>query len=215
MVCRAAVRALPCSVDNSLRAALHVTKGSAPIMLYQIASLLLDVVAGLFGGACLLRWYMQLQRVPFGNPVGRMVFALSDWLVLPLRRVVPSIGRWDVSSLLGAWLIELLQFLLLWALLGGQASLVSLPVLAAFGLLKLALTGMTGLVIVFAILSWVQSPNPMFHVLQRLCDPLLTPFRRFIPLVGGVDLAPLALLVALHIGNLVLGYVQASVLMGF
>lgn len=184
-------------------------------MLYQIASLLLDVVAGLFGGACLLRWYMQLQRVPFGNPVGRMVFALSDWLVLPLRRVVPAIGRWDVSSLLGAWLIELLQFLLLWALLGGHASLVSLPVLAVFGLFKLALTGMTGLVIVFAILSWVQSPNPMFHVLQRLCDPLLTPFRRVIPLVGGVDLAPLALLVALHIGNLVLGYVQASVLMGF
>lgn len=184
-------------------------------MLYQIASLLLDVIAGLLGGACLLRWYMQWQRVPFGNPVGRLVFALSDWLVLPLRRVVPSVGRWDVSSLLGAWLIELLQFLLLWALMGGHASLASLPVLALFGLLKLALSGMTGLVIVFAIMSWVQTPNPIFMVLQRLCDPLLQPFRRLIPLIGGVDLAPLALLVVLNIGTLVLGNLQAAVLMGF
>lgn len=184
-------------------------------MLYQIASLLLDVIAGLLGGACLLRWYMQWQRVPFGNPIGRLVFALSDWLVLPLRRVVPSVGRWDLSSLLGAWLIELLQYLLLWGLMGSFAGLASLPVLAVFGLLRLALSGMTGLVIVFAIMSWVQTPNPIFMVVQRLCDPLLRPFRRIIPLIGGVDLAPLALLVVLNIGTLVLGNLQSAVLMGF
>ena len=62
-------------------------------MLYQITSFLLDIVVGLFAGACLLRLYMQLQRVPFGNPVGRFVFAVTDWLVLPLRRVLPAVGR--------------------------------------------------------------------------------------------------------------------------
>ena len=51
-------------------------------MLYQILSLVLDAAAGLVGGACLLRLYMQRLRVPFGNPVGRFVFALSDWLVV-------------------------------------------------------------------------------------------------------------------------------------
>ena len=59
-------------------------------MVYQIFSFLLDVVAGLLGGACLLRLYMQHQRVPFGNPIGRFVFALTDWLVLPLRRAAVS-----------------------------------------------------------------------------------------------------------------------------
>ena len=63
-------------------------QGRLRFMLYQIVSFLLDVVAGLLGGACLLRIYMQWQRVPFNNPVGRLVFALSDWMVLPLRRVV-------------------------------------------------------------------------------------------------------------------------------
>ena len=60
---------------------------------YQIISFLLDVAAGLLGGACLLRLYMQYQRIPFGNPVGRFVFALTDWLVLPLRRILPAVWR--------------------------------------------------------------------------------------------------------------------------
>ena len=59
-------------------------------MLYQIPSFLLDVIVGLLGGACLLRLYMQYHRVPFGNPLGRFVFAITDWIVLPLRRIVPA-----------------------------------------------------------------------------------------------------------------------------
>ena len=69
-------------------------------MLYQIASFLLDVVGGLLTGACLLRLYMQWQRVPFSNPIGGLVFALTDWLVMPLRRVIAPVGRWTFP----AWL---------------------------------------------------------------------------------------------------------------
>jgi len=72
-------------------------------MFHQIISFLLDVFAGLLGGACLLRLYMQMQYIGFANPVGRLVFALTDWLVLPLRRVVPAVGRLDTSSLLAAF----------------------------------------------------------------------------------------------------------------
>ena len=87
-------------------------------MLLEIITFVLDVVVGFVAGACLLRLYMQHQRVPFGNPVGRMVFALTDWLVLPLRRVVPAAGRWDLASLVAALLLELAQYALLWLLLG-------------------------------------------------------------------------------------------------
>ena len=86
-------------------------------MLYQILTLVLDMVAGLFTGACLLRWYMQSQRIAFNNPVGQLVFGLSDWLVMPLRRVVPPLVRTDLSSLLAALLLQLAQHLLLWLLL--------------------------------------------------------------------------------------------------
>jgi YggT family protein len=56
--------------------------------------------------------------VPFGNPVGRFVFALTDWMVLPLRKVLPAIARWDTASLVAAYLIELAQFGILWAVIG-------------------------------------------------------------------------------------------------
>jgi YggT family protein len=170
---------------------------------YQILSFLLDVAAGLLGGACLLRLYMQRQRVPFGNPVGRFVFAVTDWIILPLRRVLPPIGRWDTASLLAAYLVELAQHSILWAL----ASRADYPVVflaALLGLVQLALSAMTALVIVYAILSWVQSDSPITDVIDRLCSPLLRPFRRAIPLVGGIDLSPLALLVVLQVASMVL-----------
>jgi len=167
-------------------------------MVYQIFSFLLDVVAGLLGGACLFRLYMQHQRVPFGNPVGRFVFALTDWLVLPLRRVLPAMGRWDTASLVGAYLIELVEYALLWSLIG-RAGIEGVFLLALLGLVRLAISSVIALVIAYAILSWVQNDSPMADVIDRMCAPLLRPFRRVIPLVGGIDLSPLALLVLLQV----------------
>jgi YggT family protein len=181
-------------------------------MAYQIISFLLDVAAGLLGGACLLRLYMQYQRIPFGNPVGRFVFALTDWLILPLRKILPAMGRWDTASLVGVYLIELAQFSLLWLLMGRMGGLQLLPVLALFGVLRLVISGLTGLVIVYAILSWVQADSPIVDVIDRLCAPLLRPWRKLIPLVGGIDLSPLAFLVALQVAAIMLAYLQGAVL---
>ena len=183
-------------------------------MLFQIISLLLDVAAGLIAGACLLRLYMQMQRVPFDNPVGRFVFALSDWLVLPLRKIVPAAGRWDLSCIVAALLLQLAQYLVLWLLLGAGAGLVLVPWMALFGLARVVVSGLTGLVIVYAVLSWVQTRSPIAAVVGRLAEPLLRPVRRVLPLVGGVDLSPLVLLVLLQVAMIVLGSLQASVIAG-
>lgn len=181
-------------------------------MAYQIISFLLDVAAGLLGGACLLRLYMQYQRVGFGNPVGRFVFALTDWLVLPLRRVLPAMGRWDTASMVGVFLVELAQFGILWLLTGRLTGAGILPVLALFGVVRLVISALTGLVIVYAILSWVRADSPIVDVIDRLCAPLLRPWRKWIPLVGGIDLSPLAFLVALQVAAIILAYLQAAVL---
>jgi len=182
-------------------------------MLYQIASFLLDVVGGLLTGACLLRLYMQWQRVPFSNPVGGLVFALTDWLIMPLRRVIPPAGRWDVSSLVAAMLVQLVQYALLTLLLGAGSAWAWLPWLALFGLLRVAVSGLIGLLIVYAVLSWVQGGrSPLADVIARLCEPVLRPFRRVIPLMGGFDLSPLVALVVLQVVMIVLGHLQASVM---
>ncbi|MBO9677726.1 MAG: YggT family protein [Acidovorax sp.] len=181
-------------------------------MLYQIVSFLLDVIGGLLTGACLLRLYMQLQRIPFTNPVGRLVFALSDWLVMPLRRVIPPTGRWDMSSLAAAVLLQLAQYVLLWLVLGAGAGWTWLPWLALFGLVRVAVSGVTGLLIVYAVMSWMQAHSPLSDVIARLCEPVLRPLRRFVPLVGGVDLSPLVALVLLQVAMIVLGHLQAGLL---
>ena len=182
-------------------------------MLYQIASFLLDVVGGLLTGACLLRLYMQWQRVPFSNPDGGLVFALTDWLIMPLRRVIPPVGRWDVSSLVAAMLVQLVQYALLTLLLGAGSAWAWLPWLALFGLLRVAVSGLIGLLIVYAVLSWIQGGrSPLADVIARLCEPVLRPFRRVIPLMGGFDLSPLVALVVLQVAMIVLGHLQASVM---
>lgn len=208
---------------------LYILRASAPVviiaaasysrlvaMLYQIVSLLLEVVVGIVSGACLLRLYMQFLRIPMsvrsGNPLGRFVFALTDWIVLPLRRVLPAIGTLDTASLVAAFLLQLAEFSLLWLLAGAGGGLSAVLVLALFGVLRMVISGLTMLVMVYAVLSWVATPSVISEVMARLVEPLLRPIRRVLPLVGGIDLSPLVLLLVLQVAVIVLGNVQVNTL---
>src|SRR5690606_37704265 len=105
------------------------------------------------------------------------------------------------------------QYLLLWLMTGaGGGQALWLPWLALCGVLRVAITGCLGIVLVYAIMSWVQARSPVAAVIERLAEPLLRPVRRVVPLVGGVDLSPLVLLILLQIALMVLAYVQAGVL---
>lgn len=179
-------------------------------MIYQMVSLVLDVIAGLVAGTCLLRLAMQAQRVPFNQPLGRFVFAMTDWIVMPLRKVVPAWSRWDLSSLLAAWLIKALQFLLLWLLGGGHGALGLLPLISLVGLVQLVVSALSALVLVYALVSWMQPGSYFFHMAGQLVQPWLEPVRRVVPLIGGVDLAPLVLLLLLQLVGMLLAAWQAG-----
>ena len=179
-------------------------------MMFQMASLVLDVIAGLVAGTCLLRLAMQAQRIPFNQPLGRFVFAMTDWIVMPLRKVIPPWSRWDLSSLAAAWLIKLLQCVLLWMLAGGHGQLGLLPLVSVVGLVQLLVSSLSALVLVYALMSWVQPHSYFMQMADRLVQPWLDPVRRIVPLIGGVDLAPLALLVLLQLLGMLLAGLQAS-----
>ena len=179
-------------------------------MLFQMLSAVLDVIASLVAGTCLLRLLMQSQRIPFNQPLGRFVFAMTDWVVMPLRRVVPAWSRWDLSSLLAAWTIKLLQFLLLWLLAGAHGQLAWLPLQGLVGLAQLGVSALSALVLACALMSWLQPGSVMHYTLERLCEPFLGPVRRVVPLVGGVDLSPLALLLVLQLLGMLLAGLQTG-----
>ncbi len=177
-------------------------------MLIEIFSFLLNIFVGLISGACLLRAYMQAQRAPFSNSIGQLVFALTNWIVLPLRKVLPAKGRWDLSSIVAAFLLQIALLLMLWLLTGGPLMAVALPWLALCGLLRVAISGAMGILIVYAVLSWVQPYSPVFGILQRLSDPLLGPARKLVPSIGGVDLSAMVTLIALQVLLMVLGHLE-------
>jgi len=179
-------------------------------MFYQMASLVLDVIAGLLAGTCLLRMAMQAQRIPFNQPLGRFVFAVTDWIVMPLRKVIPPWSRWDLSSLVAAWLIKALQLLLLWLLAGGRGQIALLPLVSLVGLLQLMVSALSALVLVYALMSWLQPGTYFFQMADRLVQPWLDPVRRLVPLMGGVDLSPLVLLLVLQLVGMLLAGLQAG-----
>ena len=177
-------------------------------MLFQIFSLLLNVAVGLIAGTCLLRMYMQLQRVSLapmsGNPFAPFIFTFTNWCVLPLRKLMPNAGRLDVASLLAAYLVILAKFVLLSAV---SLLPVSWSVIGFFALLELAhlaLSSLMWLVIAYVVLSWVRTDSDIHYFLSRLVDPMLVPLRRFLPQPGGIDLSALALLLMIQIAEIVL-----------
>ena len=183
-------------------------------MWMEMLSLVLQLVTGLVGGACLMRLYMQWHRIPLaaraGNPLGPFIFALTNWLVLPLRRVMPSIGRLDTASLVAAYLVVLAKIgLMIWLGMGGGLWWMVLWV-AFLDLLALCLSGVFGLVLVHVVLSWVRTDSAMADWVDRMVLPLLWPLRRILPTLGGIDLSPLVLLLLIQLCEVALRHLRYS-----
>lgn len=168
-------------------------------MLLSILTLIIDTVTVLLGGVLLLRFWMQVVRVRPPSSLGHFVFQLTDWLVRPLRRLLPGVGGYDWASLIGAFLIIVLSVTLKLLLVSGL-SLELVLLLSILRLSQWAFYGFMGLIIIGAIFSWVNPHAPLAPFVGALTDPLLRPLRRVVPLIGNIDLSPLVALVLLQIG---------------
>src|SRR5487761_2330430 len=166
-------------------------------MLSQILRFLLDTIFGFFVFVLLARFYLQLMRAPFRNPLGQFVSELTNWLVLPARRFIPGMFGVDLASFLLAWLIEALLLFLLY-LLGG-AGIVRGPglvigiflTLSLLELVRYSLYLLIGVILIQAVISWINPYAPLAPLFNALTAPFLRPFRRLIPPIGNVDLSPL------------------------
>ena len=169
-----------------------------------ILKLIVDAVATILGGILLLRFWMQAIRVRPPASVAQFTFTLTDWLVRPLRRIVPGVGGYDWASLIGAFLVVLLATSVV--LLTG-ASGEAMFLLALYRFLTWIIYGFIALLIIEAIFSWVNPQAPLAPFIRALNDPLLRPLRKVVPLVGGLDLSVLVALILLQIAQVLLGMV--------
>ena len=167
-------------------------------MLYNIFSLILDTVATILAAILLLRFWMQAVRVRPPSSIGQFMFQLTDWMVKPLRRIVPGVGGYDWASLLGAFLVALLLVVVhFW--MAAALSVQTVLVMSVLRLLQWVLYGFMGLIIIEVIFSWVNPHAPLAPLVRALTDPLMRPLRRVIPLIGSIDLSPLVAFILLRI----------------
>lgn len=169
-------------------------------MLFQILQLIVNAAATILGGVMLLRFWMQAIRVRPPNQVGHLIFTLSDWLVRPMRRLVPGVGGYDWASLIGALLVVALATTV-YLLAGVSVEWYGLKVLFRF--ISWILYGFMALLIVEVIFSWVNPQAPMAPFIRALNEPLLRHLRRVVPPLGGLDWSMLVALILIQIIQMV------------
>lgn len=170
--------------------------GTATIYIVQtLGSLYLLIV--------LLRFILQLVRADFYNPLSQFVVKATQPLLKPLRRIIPGFGGLDLASLVLAVLLQLLLMVAVLTLMGYGVGgyLLQLLVWSIIGVTALFLKVFFFALIVSVILSWVApgSYNPAAQLVNQICDPLLTPIRRILPNLGGLDISPIFAFIALNL----------------
>ncbi|MDD3528838.1 MAG: YggT family protein [Gallionellaceae bacterium] len=174
-------------------------------MWQDAAQFLLKVMFGLAATAFWLRFYMQWTRVPFQNPFAQFIVRVTNFAVRPLRRVTPGLFGLDLASLLLFVLAELAWVLAShWVadfpfLAAGIAIWPGILLYTLAACLQLVVYLMIVLILVQAVLSWVNPFSPLAPVFYALSRPVLAPFQRFIRPISGIDLSPLAAIIVLQL----------------
>lgn len=169
--------------------------GDALIFIAQVAF-------GLLTLTLLLRFYLQWVRAPYRNPLADFVNALTDFMVRPARRVLPGLWGIDLPTLLLAWLMQLLEWLVVLQVRGFRfgaeigMALIGIAAVAAIAVAKMLVYIVLFATLLQAVLSWVNPGSPVAPLLDAMTRPFLRMFRRRIPPIGNVDLSPLFLMVA-------------------
>lgn len=168
----------------------------------SIIQLIVDAIAVLLGAALLLRFWMQAIRVRPPPSVSQFTFTLTDWIVRPLRRIVPGMGGYDWASLVAAFLVVALATAIFLLVPGSTGPDVAK--LAFYRFLTWILYGFMAMLIAEAVFSWINPHAPLAPFVRALNEPQLRHLRRVVPLVGGLDLSMLVALILIQIAQILL-----------
>lgn len=153
----------------------------------------------------ILRIWLQLARADFYNPFSQFIVKATHPLVAPMRRILPSLGRFDTASVVLALLVVIIKVSLLSLIAGGGIDILLFLMFASVSVIKKAGMLLFWMLIFRAILSWFnQGYNPIVMVMSQLTEPVLAPIRRIIPPMGGLDLSVMLVIIAMNFLNMLL-----------
>ena len=160
---------------------------------------LIDTLFDLYIIVLMLRFLLQQVRADYYNPVSQFIVKATSPVVMPVRRIVPGFGGIDVATVLLIIAFICVKVVLVSALQGFGVSLAGLLLYSVHEFLTLAINVFMFAIIIQAILSWVNPDpyNPVYSLLSSITAPLLRPVQRMMPSMGGLDLSPMVVLIAL------------------
>ena len=162
---------------------------------------LIKTLFDLFILAVMLRFLFQLVRADFYNPLSQVLVKITNPLLIPLRRVIPGIGGIDSASVVLMLALKYLELVVVILIKGGAFLPVAISMLSVTELLSQLVYIFIFSIIIQVIISWISpgSYNPVVSLIYSLNEPLMRPARRVIPPIGGLDLSPLVVLLALQL----------------
>ena len=169
---------------------------------------LISTITDLYVAAILVRLLLQWVGADFYNPLSQFLIRITNPVLVPVRRIVPSIGKLDTASVVVMLLLEMIQLIIISLLGQMEFGILFLLLFAIRKLLFTLLITYFVLIIARVIISWVasHSHHPLIPLVYQLTEPVLRPFSRLIPPIGGIDLSPLFALIALRFLMLLLGW---------
>ena len=167
---------------------------------------LINTLFGLYILTVMLRFLLAQLGADFYNPVSQFLVKVTNPLLVPLRRFIPSIGKIDTSALVLMLALQMLSFGLIALLRGGAISAISLIILSVAELVGLFLNVLLFSILIQVVLSWVNpgTYNPVVSLLYTITEPILGPCRRLLPPISGIDLSPLVALIGIQLVKMLL-----------
>ena len=175
--------------------------------LSDVFTYLIYVFFGLYILAMLLRFLLQAVRADFYNPISQSLVKVTNPLVIPLRKILPGYGGLDLASLLLALILQILMVTLL-VLIQTGAMLAPLPLLlvGVLGLASYLLKIYFFALLAMIVMSWIApgGNHPALYLLHQITEPVMAPFRKVLPSMGGLDFSPILVFIIINVLQIVL-----------
>ncbi|RVU83602.1 YggT family protein [Leucothrix sargassi] len=170
-------------------------------VMLEIGVFLVQTLFSLYTSAIIIRFLLGYARADFYNPLSQFIVKITNPVLVPARRFVPSVGKLDTSAVLVAYILIFIKSLLLSNMLGANLGIAGLLVMSVGDLISSVIWIYIIALIIMAVISWIGSAsgNPVVPLIQSLTSPLVTPARRVIPPVGMMDFSPMVVMLGLYI----------------
>lgn len=168
-------------------------------MLANFIALIFNIATTLIGCLLILRVYVFFHRISIFDPIARLAWMGTNWLVVPLTRIFKPSRRWEWAAVVGVLLMAALVAVVGYQVTGLPIQPLLLPICAVFLLLRWMLELILWGTIIFVLLSWLQPDSPAYGIFWRLMNPIIGPISSRLPRFGGFDFSPVVVFILVNL----------------